>query len=73
MTWGVDLLVNVILKFRWLRPLTDVSRRTAKHAKTDRESNLYARLFVYLYLPRPDRGPDEVQNLSQVKDRQETT
>jgi len=50
MTWGVDLLVNVILKFRWLRPLTDVSRRTAKYAKTDRKSILYARLLgTYTY------------------------
>lgn len=40
MTWGIDLLVDVILEFRWLRPFTDISRSTAEHAKRDRESNL---------------------------------
>ena len=49
MTRGIDLLVNVILEFRWLRPLADISGRTTEHAKRDRKSNLRTPDFLPAY------------------------
>lgn len=74
MTWEIDLLVNVILEFRWLRPLANVSWSTAEHTKKGTENQTFhAARFEKLYLPCLERCPDEVQDLSQVKDHEETT